>query len=426
MSIINIIKRRTMTRLFLFGAALLFSARYCRAQAPVWLLPPTDSVSSISSFSQGLARVSLWGNHALHYIDTLGILKTFDGPFDEAGSFHGGLAWVSSTDANGKTLYGYINKSGKVVIPCIYDKVQDFSCGLAAVERNGVWQYIDKRGKTAINDDYIITKMPYINGQQKEQMMEVDPPAFHSGRLLFRDKNGLYGYRDTSGRFVIPAQFDYAHDFTDGVAVVSDTVPAAEMKGDDTLSRLYNSLPSGPPDYQSRLIDLDGQLLFKLKKNITLDMSRNFSNGLCAFLKEDQDSSGWGVMNRKGQVIIAPVYRNEPMPDYDGVSFVQVDGDESTGNKDGYLITFDKRGNTIAKIPFVTPYGDLHDSNLGFHEGLMAVQLGDLWGYIDAKGQVVIRPQFDAAMNFYEGFAIIKTHEGKVGILRNPLNARRN
>lgn len=407
-------------RLLSLCLALLFSAACLRAQEPVWLIPPTDSLSSISRFSEGLAHVSVWGSQRLYYADSSGHLVTFKGPFEAAGNFHDGLAWVSIEDSSGNTRFGYIDKTGRQIIPCIYEKVQDFSCNRAAVQLSGVWQYIDQAGVTVILDSDVMTKVPAINGQQEMQWVDVDPPAFHCGRLLYCDKNGRYGYRDTTGRYIIRARFDAAQDFTDGVALVADTLPGPVMEGDDTLSRLYSSLPPGPPRYQSRVIDRDGKCLFQLDRDFSLDMNRRFSNHLCAFLMDSQDSSGWGVINTRGQIIIPPKYRNEPMPNYDGVSFVQVDGNESTGNKDGYLITFDTLGKKIAKIPFVTPYGDLYDSNLGFHEGLMAVRLGDQWGYMDAKGTVLIRPQFAVAMNFHEGFAVVKTQDGKVGIIRRP------
>ena len=37
-----------------------------------------------------------------------------------------------------------------------------------------------------------------------------------------------------------------------------------------------------------------------------------------------------------------------------------------------------------------------------FHNGLAAVRLDNLWGYIDPTGEVVIAPQFSAATDFNE------------------------
>jgi serine/threonine protein kinase len=58
------------------------------------------------------------------------------------GSFYEGLARV---ELNGK--WGFIDKTGKEVIPLKYDWAGAFSEGLAAVELNGKTYYIDKTGK---------------------------------------------------------------------------------------------------------------------------------------------------------------------------------------------------------------------------------------------------------------------------------------
>ncbi|ANH83126.1 hypothetical protein A8C56_20995 [Niabella ginsenosidivorans] len=400
---------------------LLFCANYCLAQEPAWLVPPGDSFNSIGRFSEGLAHVDFRDSRSVSFIDTSGRVKSWKEPFDDAGNFHNGLAWVYKK-INGKTLYGFINKAGELVIPYQYDEVEDFSCNRAAVQQDGIWKYINREGKTVIGDDWVITEMPVINLQQEQEMEDVEPPAFACGRVLYRDENGHYGYRDTLGQFVIPARVDYACDFTDGVAAVADTIPAPVMEDDDTLSRLYNRLPPGPPQYRYRLIDLDGKTICRPDSNVTLDLNGNFSNGLISFLLETADSSNWGIMNTHGQVVVAPKYRNKPLPFCDGVSVVQVDGDKSKWNKDGYLITLDTLGRTIARFSLETPYGILYDSNLGFHEGLIAVKIGDLWGYINAKGRVVIRPQFQSAGDFHEGFAVVMTPQGKAGVIRNPLN----
>jgi len=56
--------------------------------------------------------------------------------------FHDGLAVVQQ---NGK--YGFIDKRGNLVIPFKYEFAVSFSHGLAVVTRNGKRGYIDKTGK---------------------------------------------------------------------------------------------------------------------------------------------------------------------------------------------------------------------------------------------------------------------------------------
>ena len=61
--------------------------------------------------------------------------------YDDASYFSEGLAIV---ELNGK--YGFIDKTGKEVIPLKYDDAYSFSEGLAKVKLNGKWIKIDKNG----------------------------------------------------------------------------------------------------------------------------------------------------------------------------------------------------------------------------------------------------------------------------------------
>ena len=50
--------------------------------------------------------------------------------------------------------YGFIDKSGKVVIEPQFDDAEDFSEGLAQVGKDGKWGFIDKSGKVVIEPQY--------------------------------------------------------------------------------------------------------------------------------------------------------------------------------------------------------------------------------------------------------------------------------
>ena len=91
------------------------------------------------------------------------------------GSFHEGLARIHINDATG--MDGFINRDGKLVVPCKFDTSADFSEGLAFAETWREWG--DRRPKRA-------------------------------------------GYIDTKGRFAIENKaFRFGHTFADGYAVVS-------------------------------------------------------------------------------------------------------------------------------------------------------------------------------------------------------------
>lgn len=52
-----------------------------------------------------------------------------------------------------------------------------------------------------------------------------------------------------------------------------------------------------------------------------------------------------------------------------------------------------------------------------FHCGLVAVKVGDLWGYVNNQGELVIGPQFERADEFTSiGYARVKAN-GKYGVI---------
>ena len=57
--------------------------------------------------------------------------------------------WIAGEDDS--NLLGYINGSGKMVIPANYQTAYNFSCGWALVKEDGEVMYIDANGKPAKN-----------------------------------------------------------------------------------------------------------------------------------------------------------------------------------------------------------------------------------------------------------------------------------
>src|SRR5690606_32653172 len=51
--------------------------------------------------------------------------------------------------------YGYLDKSGKKIIPAFYDRAGSFKEGLAVVEVNSKYGFIDEKGKQVIPIKFI-------------------------------------------------------------------------------------------------------------------------------------------------------------------------------------------------------------------------------------------------------------------------------
>ena len=78
--------------------------------------------------------------------------------YDWKGEYYEGLAKVKLNDK-----YGFIDKTGKEVIPIKYDDAYSFSEGLALVKLNNKYGFIDKTGKEVIpikyDDAYSFSKI---------------------------------------------------------------------------------------------------------------------------------------------------------------------------------------------------------------------------------------------------------------------------
>ena len=82
----------------------------------------------------------------------------------------------------------------------------------------------------AIEDGYVVAKRDEgpcelvelgVGTVALPEGVEIDyGEGVSDGLLPFLDENGLYGYLNTAGEIVIPAQYDYAHAFRDGYAEV--------------------------------------------------------------------------------------------------------------------------------------------------------------------------------------------------------------
>jgi len=89
-----------------------------------------------------------WESRGL--VDETGKEVVAVGYYDDIGPFSEGLARVwhgASKDEYGQIeygtgAYGFIDTTGKEVVPCIFDNARDFSEGLAAVLVDGKWGYI--------------------------------------------------------------------------------------------------------------------------------------------------------------------------------------------------------------------------------------------------------------------------------------------
>lgn len=165
-------------------------------------------------------------SEVLGYMDPTGktVIDLEGQGYTAAWPFNEGLAVVRAS--NGKI--GFIDRTGALVIPCIYDESHVVFCdGLCSVQQDGKWGYIDKTGATVI---------PCVYDE-----------AYGAGSgLAAVIKDGKCGLVDYNNQVVVPIEYDDISDYKEGVAYgVKD--------GRVYLITGYEPNASGPSDRPSNL-----------------------------------------------------------------------------------------------------------------------------------------------------------------------------
>lgn len=164
----------------------------------------------------------------------------------DVSDFQDGRASVT----NQKEQLGFIDKKGKLVIPCQYQCAdyeealndQGFHNGLCAVEKDDKWGMIDINGKIVVpfifsgfidNSGDEIKALSYNETKERDEFMVIDakgetlrilPDEYYQlsdGMVIFADEvSGFSGYKNLEGKVVISPYFEYAFPFVKDVALV--------------------------------------------------------------------------------------------------------------------------------------------------------------------------------------------------------------
>lgn len=135
-------------------------------------------------------KTKKWG-----FVDRTGKIVV-DYQFDTVAYFIEDLALVKLNDK-----YGFIDKKGKTVIDHQFEEAGYFFDGLARVRLNNRYGFIDKTGKMVIDCRFD------------------EVSVFHENLAVVK-LNNKYGFIDKTGKIVIACQFDRAGYFVEGLAKV--------------------------------------------------------------------------------------------------------------------------------------------------------------------------------------------------------------
>lgn len=192
--------------------------------------------------------------------------------------------------------------------------------------------------------------------------------------------NGLYGYIDTLGNYIIPPQYPLAKSFSQNMAGVN-------------IGGIRQQGVSGVEGGIYEFIDPQGKQI----THLTASNAEGFIDGTARF----SDSNNlWGWINTDGEVVGSGFDMLNPFSD--GVARAG----KLAENKFGYV---DKEGNWILNVEQQDQVGD-------FCDGLAYKVENGKYGYINKQGEFVIPPRYDFAGNFSEGLASV-SKDGKFGFV---------
>ena len=193
---------------------------------------------------------------------------------------------------------------GDVLYDRRYEDFRDFSRdGLAAVKKDGLWGFVNKRLEEVIECQFSECK------------------DFNDGLCIVTDTRGyndVKGIIDLYGNFVVPyADYESISDFHNGVAEISYRVESARTW--DERSELYQ--------YEKRCINTRGQLIVEIDDTrYYLDSKYKWYNIIAGNLIQVYDGNTWGVVSKNMEIIIPCKCYERPLFD-SGYSIVESYGD---------------------------------------------------------------------------------------------------
>ena len=211
---------------------------------------------AVRSFTEGLAAVSrngLWG-----FAGKTG-KEIVQCKYDAVHSFKEGMAAVRIGIGNdGAGIWGFINKTGSEIIQPQYKAVGSFSEGLAAVSRSvtradvnsrgqesnfrsiDLWGFIDKSGREVVPRKYFSVR-PFSNGYSR---VIIEDRSFNDERQYNK-----WGLVDRNGNLIVPCNYSEIGDFSGNLVKVTKRV------GERNNNRInYNTRKYGVFDKNGNVI----------------------------------------------------------------------------------------------------------------------------------------------------------------------------
>jgi hypothetical protein len=212
---------------------------------------------------------------------------------EDAFLFSEGLAAFSTKNEEGQLKYGYVNKSGNVVIQPVYDDLNLFTNGLAAAKTGDKYGFINRKGEMVIAAQF-----------------ESAGTFNSSGYGIVEISSDKYCIIDKKGVCTTNAEYD--NIMPDGnrfLVMKNGKCSVVDKSGKEIIPLQFSELlPSGSSDLMPASIDgkkygyIDGKGKFAIDPQFEI---------ACPFVGKAAIvvmSGKYGVIDKKGKIIANPVY----------------------------------------------------------------------------------------------------------------------
>ena len=308
--------------------------------------------------------------------------------------------------------WGFIDTVGEVKVPEEYSFVHNFVNGIAIVQKEDKWGFINKDNRKLLDFKYDAIQFLdntnerilrlYINhskyglidtmGRAVISVIYDDVGELSEG-LIPVEKNGLWGFVNEAGKLVIPCEYERAKGFHEGLAAVQKNRKWGFINPFNNIIIPFSYKDVGnfngdlawvKEKYNYGFINSKGEIMIEAQ----FEDARDFEEKTARVRVEND----WGLINRSGIIVMKSKYNSISSFNKNGVAVVQL--------KSNLFSFINKAGERITTRRF--------EKIMPFSEGVAAVEHRDLWGFIDTSGQIVIEPKFEAAKSFQYGRASVK------------------
>jgi hypothetical protein len=311
---------------------------------------------------------------------------------------------------------GLLSKTGVILLPSIYEDIQDVYEHILAIKKDGKWGVKKIEDLTwLIEPEYDIIKIDSIcihaglkiglgkslhwklynhKGLLLYPNVFIDYRSYYNGLIAVQATSNLWGFIDEKGALIIPFDYSKVGNFEDGLCEV-------EKNGKQLVINKSNDIIFNEQDvylFSIGLLKLNA--LQKKTYTYNIDSNTEIIPINADFIKI-KNAGKYGLINTKGETILPTIY-----------SDIQVGSSLTT-----FVITKD-RITKVIKLHKGTYSIDRRINSVdGFYNDFAIMKYSNgRYGCIDDLGKIRVAPQYEIIRPFDNDIAVVELN-GKWGII---------